>query len=198
MVALPAYLVPILKRIAEKEGFVDFTTDVGSGSNIGDNFMGELLTAVISGKQKQNYGKEIDTKLNLLCKLAPTSAQRRKEFLADEVFGREAYFYNTVAPAFTRFQQENGLPDEDQFKAFPKCYEAIHDPENEIYAIIMQDLRPEGFAMWPKKEPTPTSYSRLFVRELAKFHAISFAMKDQQPEQFKEFEKLNDVLRLFI
>lgn len=197
MVSLPDYVVPILKRIARKEGFVDFTTDVGSGSNIGDNFLGELLTAVISGRQKQKDGTAVDVKLNLLCKLAPANEHRRKEFLADIVFERECYFYNTVAPAFDRFQQEKGLSDDDKFKAYPKCYEAIHDPENEIFAVIMEDLRPEGFAMWPKHKPTPKSYSQLFVRELAKFHAISFAMKDQKPEQFKKFENLNDVLIKF-
>lgn len=198
MAELPEYLVPILKRIAKKEGFVNFTTDVGSGSNVGDNFAGELLKAVISGKQKQKDGKEIESKLNLLCKLAPANAQRRKEFLADFLFGREAYFYNTVAPEFVRFQQEKGLSEEDQFRAFPKCYEAVCDPENEIYAIIMQDLRPEGFGMWPKQEPLPPTHWKLYVRELAKFHAISFAMRDQLPEQFEKFKKMNDVIQLFV
>lgn len=197
MAALPDYLVPILKRIAEKEGFAEFTTDVGSGSNVGDNFLGELLTAAISGKQKQKDGTTIDATLNLLCKLAPSNAQRRKEFLADVVFDRETYFYNVVAPEFIRFQQEKGLADDEQFKAFPKCYEAIHDPENEVYAVIMEDLRPEGFGMWPKQKPTPPAYSRLFVRELAKLHAISFAMKDQEPEKFEKFKKLDDILKKF-
>lgn len=198
MITLPQFLVPILNRIVEKEGFVEFKTDVGSGSNIGDNFAGELLRVVVSGRQKQKNGLEIDAKLNLLCKMAPANAQRRKEFMTNVLFEREAFFYNELAPAFIRFQQEKGLPDADQFKAFPKCYEAVHDPENEIYVIIMQDLRPEGFAMWPKEKPIPTPYCRLFVRELAKFHAISFAMKDQQPDEFKEYEKFNDLIQVFI
>lgn len=198
MTTLPEYLVVILKRVAEKENFINFTTGAGSGTNIGDNFLSELFTVVISGTQKQEDGEEIDAKLNLLCKLAPASAQRRKEFQSDLFFGRETYFYNTVAPAFLRFQQEKGLLGEDQFKAFPKCYEIVFDPENEIYVIVMEDLRPKGFTMWPKQHPTPASYCRLVVREMAKFHAISFAMKDQQPEKFEEYKKLDDLINFFV
>lgn len=197
MCSLPESVLRILNRIAETEGFVDFELEIDSGSNIGDNFLGELFAVAVAGRQKKDSGKEIDAKLKLLCKLAPASAQRRKEFLSDAVFERESYFYNTVAPAFTRFQQDKGLPLEDQFKAFPKCFEAIHDPENELFIILMEDLRAEGFTMWPKHKPTPTTHCLLFVRELAKFHAISFVMKDQQPAQFEEFAKLDDLLCQF-
>lgn len=198
MRALPEYLPPILERIAEKENFVNFTINFGSGSNVGDNFSGDLVSAIISGRRKQKDDKEVDAELSLLCKLAPANAQRRKELECDVFFERESYFYNTVAPTFTRFQQERGLSEEDQFKAFPKCYEAVYDPENGICVIIMEDLRTKGFAMWPKQKPAPASYCRLFVREMAKFHAISFAMKDQQPERFEEFKKLNDLTNVYV
>lgn len=194
MSALPKYLPPILKQIAEKKCFTNFLTDIGSGTNIDDTLVGELLTAEISGEQRQRDGHEIDAKLNLLCKVAPANSQQRKESMADLLFKRESYFYNTVAPAFIHFQQAKGLPEEDQFKAFPRCYEAVCDQEKEVFAIVMEDLRPKGFAMWPMQKPVPPAQCRLFVRELAKFHAISFAMKDQQPEKFEEYRNLDDLL----
>lgn len=198
MSELPVYLEPMLNRIAEKEGFVDFTTKVGSGSNVGDNFMGELLSAVITGKQKGKNNNETETKLNLLCKLIPSNAQRRKEFQCELVFSRETYFYNNVAPDFLRFQEEKGLSSEEQFTAFPKCYEAVCDPENDVFVIIMQDLRPEGFEMWPKEKPTSTENAHLVMRELAKLHAVSFALKDQRPEQFEKYKTLDDVTHIFL
>lgn len=153
-----------------------------------------ILTAVISGKQKPKDDLEIDAKLNLLCKIAAANAQQCKESMADLLFKRESYFYNTVAPAFMHFQQEKGLPEKDQFKAFPQCYEAVCDQEKEVFTIVMEDLRPKGFTMLPMQKPIPPAHCRLFMRELAKFHAISFAMKDQQPEEFEEFKKLDDLL----
>lgn len=144
MTELPAYLAPILARITKKEGFIDYTTDIGAGTNVGDNFGSELLRAVISGKRTSNDGKSsVEAKLNLLCKFAPTNEHRRKEFMADILFERETYFYNKVLPTFIRFQQDKGLPEADQFHSFPKCYETVHDSEKEIFAIVMQDLRPE-------------------------------------------------------
>lgn len=195
---LPNYLEPMLNRIAEKEGFTDFTTKIGSGSNIGDNFMGELLSAAIVGKRKIENNNETESKLNLLCKLVPSNAERRKEFKSELFFTREAHFYNNVAPDFLRFQEEKGLTKDEQFTAFPKCYEAVCDPENDVFVIIMQDLRPEGFDMWPKQKATPVENSKLVMRELAKFHAISFAFKDQRPEHFKKHAELVDITQGFL
>lgn len=198
MSELPDFLEPMLERIAENEGFVDFTIKVGSGSNIGDNFMGELLSAVITGKRKDDIHNETESKLNLLCKLVPSNAERRKEFQCELAFAQEAYFYNSVAPEFLRFQEEKGLSKEEQFTAFPKCYEAVCDSENGVFAIIMEDLRPDGFEMWPKQKPTPAENSHLVMRELGKFHAISFALKDQRPKQFEKYKELVDILRVFL
>lgn len=54
----------------------------------------------------------------------------------------------------------------------------------------MEDLRLIGFRMWDKTTPTTIDNIRLVMKEIGKFHAISFAMKDQRPEIFANFEKL--------
>lgn len=42
----------------------------------------------------------------------------------------------------------------------------------------------------PRNEPITYEHSRLFVSAIGKFHAISFAIKDQQPEKFKQLTEL--------
>lgn len=196
--ALPEYLVPILDRIAIREGLIDASTEVETGSNIGDNFTSRLLRVVIMGYRQQGDGNKVESKLHLLCKLAPENVKRREDFQGELAFERESYFYNKLAPQFVQFQAEKGLPEEDQFKSFPKCYEVYSDPENGVYVIIIEDLRPKKFAMWPKEKPMPASYLTATLRELAKFHAISFALKDQRPEVFAEHKQLVDITEAFM
>lgn len=78
----------------------------------------------------------------------------------------------------------------DQFLSFPKCYATVANEDNEDseqYAVILEDLRPQGFKLWDKKKPTPIENARLVMRELGKFHGLSIAMKDQKPQEFSQF-----------
>lgn len=190
--ALPAFIPPILERIIADEKVSCHSVEVNSGSQVGDGFLGELFCVVITGK----CGSSEKT-LNLLCKLAPSNKNRRREFFADIVFSREAYFYNKVLPAFIDFQREKGLSTSDQFNAFVKCYAALADDQSEQYAIIMDDLRANGFRMWNKAKPTTIENARLGMREMGKFHGISFALKHQRPDVFDEFRQLVDISREF-
>lgn len=198
MSTLPDYLIPILEKIAKREKFIDFTTEIDSGSNIGDNFTSQLLRIVITGHRQQLNGHEIQDKLHLLCKLAPENAKRREDFQGELSFDRESYFYTKLAPQFMQFQAEKVLPEMDTFKSFPKCYEVFSDAENGIFVVIIEDLRPKQFSMWPRELPMPVDYVAASLRELAKYHAISFVLKDQRPEQFAEHKKLIDVTEAFM
>lgn len=198
MDALPKYLLPILEKIAKREGFIEFTTEVDSGSNVGDNFTSELLRIIITGHRQPVTGTADEEKLHLMCKLAPENAKRCADFQGELSFDRESYFYTKLMPQFAEFQAEKGLPAVDQFKAFPKCYDVFSDTENDVYVVTIEDMRPKDFAMWPKEKPMDVEYVAATLRELAKYHAISFAMKDQRPEQFAEHKKLIDVTQAFL
>lgn len=197
MSSLPPKIKVLLEKVAEAEGLVDFEIVVGSNTKKNVNFLGELISVVVSGKQINANGTKIDKKLDLLCKFAPVHSLN-KGLKTEKMYEREIFFYKNVAPAFNRFQEEMKLSPDDRFTSFPKCYDAVCAPEDDTCVIIMQDLRSEGFALWPNEKPTPFERVRLIVEELAKFHAISFAMKDQRPEQFAEFTKLDDFVRVFL
>lgn len=197
MSTLPSNIEVLVQKIAITEGLVDFEIIVGSSTNKNDNFLAELFSVVVLGKQIVANGIKIDKKLDLICKFAPASVLK-KRLKIELLFEREIFFYKKVAPAFSRFQEQRKLPRDQQFTSFPKCYDAVYDPENDICAIIMQDLRPNGFKMWPNDKPTPFEQLRLIVEQLAGFHAVSFAMKDQSPEQFIAYRSLDDLGRVFL
>lgn len=97
-------------------------------------------------------------------------------------------------PYFRKFEQLKGVNvEEDGFIAYPKCYRTVDVDQNEC--ILLEDLNDRGFTMLDHHSKEFTVYHvRLFLSALAKFHSISFAINDQQPEQFKQLtSSLTDI-----
>lgn len=189
---LPDYVTNCIHKIAKSEGFIDYRIETKAGSCHGDNFLGIMIAVTLCGTRRQN-GKVQSDELHLLCKAPPTNAIRQKNFNSALVFSREIYMYTKLLPAFVRFQQEKGLSASDSFRAFPKVFACETDEEKETFILIMEDLRPQNFEMWPKDKTIPIDHEILVMRELGKFHAISFAMKEQWPKIFNEFKQIKDV-----
>lgn len=188
---LPEYISKLLHKIARTEGFTDYEFETKAGSNHGDNFLGVMISVTISGTKGQN-GKSKTEKLHLICKVPPSNENRRKNFKTDLVFDREIFVYSKLLPTFVRFQQDKGLSESDSFVSFPKAYASEVNHESGTYTLIMEDLRPKNYEMWPREKVIPLDHELFVMRELAKFHAISFAMKDQRPDQFEEFKQMKD------
>lgn len=188
---LSDHITKLLHQIAKTEGYSDYKFETKAGSNHGDNFLGVMISVVIDGTTGQN-GKSKSEKLHLICKVPPSNENRKKNFRTDLVFDREIYAYTKLLPAFMRFQEEKGLSVADSFVSFPKVYACDVNTETGTYILIMEDLRARNFEMWPKDKVIPLDHELFVMRELAKFHAISFAMKDQRPDEFQVFTKLKD------
>lgn len=196
MEQLPDYVVVLLDNIAKENGFANYSTELSAGSKEGDGLLGVLVSVVISGTRHQNNTTTND-KLHLLCKLAPADPESRAACMSDVMFGREALAYEKMLPLFAEFQREKGLADDECFDSVPKCYAAICDIENDQMAIIMEDMRPKQYEMRSKKDPFAAQHSFAVVDQLAKFHAVSFALQDQRPEALEPFKHLDDVVIKF-
>lgn len=186
---LADYITIHVHEIAKSEGFTNYTIETEAGSNHGDNLVAIMTAITVSGTKATNDRNE---KLHLLCKEAPTNETRRKHFNSEMIFNREIFVYTKILPAFKRFQVEKGLNESDSFVSFPKVYACEENNEEGIFLLIMEDLRVKNFKMWPKEKVIAFDHELLIMRELGKFHAISFAMKDQRPDEFHEFTRLKD------
>lgn len=183
---LPDFVFQLFDQITFENGFGDCSMHIDNGSQVGDGFMSEIFNIKITDKK---CGKSLD----LVCKVAPSNRNHRKETFANILFANEVHFYQKIVPVFTKFQDDKNLPKDDQFLSYPKCYATIADDDNEYYAIIMENLRSCGFAMWNKAKPTPIEHLRLVMQELGKFHGLSFAMNDQKPAIFRENRQIKDL-----
>lgn len=190
---LPKYVEKYLHRIAKSNNLSAYKFETQAGSNHGDNFLGVMIAVTISGMKNQQHVDNQIQHLQLICKTQPSNEERNKQFQTDVVFDREVFMYAKVLPAFVRFQQEKGLSEADSFLSFPKVYVTEFDDESKKYILIMEDLRPKRYEMWPKENQTPIEHELLVLRELGKFHAISLAMKDQRPNEFKQFSEMAQI-----
>lgn len=190
---LPNYITNCLHKIAVAEAMPQYQINLNVTSKIGENFLGivngvNLMTtnnAATAGRCKQ---------LHLIYKIPPANRMRRKHFKSKLAFCREIDFYTKLLPAFVRFQTENGLDESSSFLSFPKLYGYERDIENDNYLLILDDLRAKNFELWPKGKVMPLNYMERILIELAKFHAISFAMQDQRPTEFEQFKRFDNVL----
>lgn len=116
----------------------------------------------------------------------------------DVLFEREVYFYQKLAPKLIEFQRKKGLSVDLMFTQYPKCLHVEIIPDTGEYIMVFEDLCAQGFELWPRKIANPFENLILVVRSLAKLHAVSFVMKDQEPELFADIKELPDVFIKFV
>lgn len=182
---LTEYMLTSLRKVALSEGFKYYGFKVDQGSGVGDGFVGLLYKVTIQEIQGNK-------KLTVVVKFPPESKARRDDFGAMGLFKREVFMYNELLPEFVKLQRENNIEDSEGFFNFPKCYLAEFNDEDSI--IIMEDLRESDYKMWNKREPINLEHTKLAVEALGKLHALSFALKEQNPELFDKFTGLSDFI----
>lgn len=92
-----------------------------------------------------------------------------------------------VLPCFRDFEESKGVTvEENGFIEYPKCYRTGDAELDEC--VLLEDLSVNGFKMIDRyTEEVEADHVYLIMEALGKFHAISFALKDQQPEKFQKF-----------
>lgn len=91
-----------------------------------------------------------------------------------------------VLPYFRQFEESKGVVlEENGFTEYPKCYRTIDKVLDEC--ILLEDLSVRDFRIVDRfTEDITATHAKLVMETLGKFHAISFALKDQKPEKFNE------------
>lgn len=190
---VPAFVRNLLEDIGEKHGLRNRTMQFEVGSNPGDGFTSKIFRAIISEEDS-------DKNLRLVYKLAPENKMKNlpTEFNSNFTFTNEAHFYKSVMPTFVDFQVEKRVPKDSRFKLIPKCFAAVANESKNEYALIFEDLNSKGFSMYSRSKPSRVENIRFALNEIAKFHAISIAMKDQQPDRFARLRQYPNIYKQFL
>lgn len=104
----------------------------------------------------------------------------RRWLKLDEQFYNEVYMYEIVLPFLDRNRAVQDL--------FPKFYYGVatlgERPDKDI--VVLQNLREDGFRLTTEKVFLDYNHVVLAMRALGRFHALSYAAKQLDPEGFME------------
>ncbi|XP_015609338.1 uncharacterized protein LOC107274586 [Cephus cinctus] len=159
---------------------------VSLASDKADNFVGCVYRVVVSD---ENNGKECSRR-SFIFKAPSRDWSRRRFMQSSLLFARETLFYETVVPIFEDLLKERGK----SLDFVPKYYGGS-TVENEE-TIILEDLSTRGFVLRDRLRQLDHAHASLAVRYLGRLHAISFALRDQRPDEFRIFSGMReDVFR---
>ncbi|XP_050089252.1 uncharacterized protein LOC126573301 [Anopheles aquasalis] len=146
----------------------------GPGSREGDNYMSVIKRVVAHCTIKTLDGQNHAFTISLIFKRQITNPQRRKLFRCDAAFENEITAYTSIIPVLQRLAPYK-LP-------YPRCLSADSDDRGE--RIVLKDLTTAGFSMVDRRIGLSFTHCSAVMKELAKLHATSLALKHGHPAQY--------------
>lgn len=169
----PSKLDESINNIIKKEGFIKYKIYKQCVSTNGGNYLGVLYEVDINGKTKDG-----DKELNIFVKSITPDDCNMKIISIPSVYKTESFTYNELSKIFNELQDEAHVPLEERYKMV-KCYDGSNTE-----AIIMENLARKGFKTGHRMDVVSLKFAEMSIRELAKFHAFSFILKEKRPEYF--------------
>ncbi|XP_072377280.1 uncharacterized protein [Diabrotica undecimpunctata] len=106
----------------------------------------------------------------------------------------ETLIYHTVLPTFRTFELRKNV--EDVFDSAPKYFYSLNDKNAQV--ILIENVTNKGYRMHDRRKAFDMDHCKLILREYGKLHAISFAFRDQHPEEFKDLcKRFPDIHAIF-
>ncbi|XP_026331163.1 uncharacterized protein LOC113238551 [Hyposmocoma kahamanoa] len=102
------------------------------------------------------------------------------------LFMNEHIMYTQVLPKFTELESAANIPQEERLK-YAACYGTYMDAPNEI--ILLEDLSVPGFKILDKFSSLTDENVRLFLKNIAILHSLSYVLRYKEPETFEIFCK---------
>lgn len=136
------------------------------GSDIGDGYMSQTVAVNIQDKEKS---------LDLFLKCSNPLIVM-EEFKI--IFQVETFLYETLYPAYVNFQKKHNV--QDVFQNVPKFFGASTKGSQEI--IALENLKPKNYELFSRYKLYNDEHLTCILKTFAKFHAISYAFKDQERE----------------
>jgi thiamine kinase-like enzyme len=121
---------------------------------------------------------------SLFVKVTPEDPIYRKYFDSDVLFHNEIHMYREVIPFVEEFLKNSQV---DVFwEIFPKCYYAESGTAcvggKDI--IVLEDMVPRGFTPSAERLVLDYDHCALALRQLARYHAVSYGMKKLETSRF--------------
>lgn len=151
-------LIAVLTQTAKAQKIPKFEVRADLDQKLGDGFMGQIYTGEIWDSTKQN-------RLDVVIKRTQI---QDKDFEA--LYRNEVVFYTLV------------LKSLGNFHAVPTLYH--HNSLGNYAYLVMENLKKQGYQLFPKEKHFDQKHLRLIFREYAHFHASSFVWRSRDPQEY--------------
>lgn len=173
-------LSPVLTELNIKD---DCNLDIFDSTSKAEGYIGKIWRAKV---------KQGNEEIVFIIKLACEEENHRDFTKADVLYRNEVCFYTKVFPAMDKLQKDKNI--KQPFK-IAKCYATSLKEKQE--AVVLEDLKAAGFEMHDRKKPLDEAHISLVLTQYGKLHALSLALRDQQPEVFKRISSsMTDAISL--
>ena len=140
----------------------------------------------------QHYS-EAPHSLALVAKLLPPTKFLCEVINIDVTFRKEVNAYTLVFQEFYSLQTEKGIPENVILNVSPKLYGAHinrlgdrNEKADESAVLLLENLKTSGYGTGDRRNGLNLKHMELGVSHLARFHALSVALKILKPHVFKE------------
>ncbi|KAL9872723.1 uncharacterized protein ACN427_010863 isoform 2-T2 [Glossina fuscipes fuscipes] len=168
-----------LTEIIKKAGGSIYTSyKFGKTFKKGDSYLSKVFRLSVYGLNEDNGTVEV----HLIVKAMPQNMARRAVFRSADFFRNEINFYTYVIPAWEQFQKRHS--PQRAFREYPICYVSYCDGENDF--IALEDVNVFGYSSPIRQECISLEECLLTMSTLGRFHGISLAFNELEPEKFEE------------
>ncbi|CAG2055219.1 unnamed protein product [Timema podura] len=172
------FLQELIRREDHDPNISVILTDVNFATSKGDNYLSVIYRVDIECTSRDK------TQTSTLIVKCPPLDKLLEKFGEDVgSFDREIFMYRDVIPKlYSIWKERTGHPLSKILS--PRGY-----PSSRTDTLILEDLRPRGYKMADRRSQLDLDHTCLVLRALAKLHAMSLAMLEEDPSSFKHLDE---------
>ncbi|KAI5640278.1 ecdysteroid kinase domain-containing protein [Phthorimaea operculella] len=162
----------LVTDVLKAKGYSDAKITENAVGKAGDNYVANVKR-VVAEKNGETF--------KIIAKIAPRLEQSRVAMNTRAMFMNEVVMYTEVLPKFTELERGAGIPEEERLR-YAVCYGTITEDLDEL--ILLEDLTESNYTMLDRFKPLTDDEIKLLLENFAKLHALSYALRHQEPETY--------------
>ncbi|KAK9872367.1 hypothetical protein WA026_017825 [Henosepilachna vigintioctopunctata] len=178
-------IISWVKEVLGDQGFAKIQVDFPEYDPSG-GYTSEMVMVNVTGER--NKSKEV---LSLIVKRSMDGMLENDNSIFSVFYDNEINFYSKIVPYLRQFAIDKGLKP---FNSIPHCYGTIQREKRKV--IVMENLKKKGYKVHEIENPLDLHHTKLILKAYGEWHALSFALRDQQPNKFEEFSYTNSSKKL--
>ncbi|KAJ2951413.1 hypothetical protein O0L34_g13557 [Tuta absoluta] len=170
---VPQKLQKFLNNIIKKEGYISNEVEIDEAGTKGISFISNTYTVNVKGKTEDG---DKETKIFVKC-IIPIEGLKNVCNLP-HAYAAEAFFYNELSQVYEKLQNDAGVAPADRFrivKSYGECNSEV---------TILENVAVKGYKTCNRTYTMDLEVAEMALKELAKFHALSFVLKANRPEYY--------------